>query len=78
MPKLKRTVSLEQERWEKELRARYGGMMTKRQIGIELGHANNQRWSRKFVEDLRAYGSETDAFKRYKVSDVAAKICATL
>ena len=77
MPKIKRFVPAEQKAWEDELRDRYGGMMTRRQIGIELGHGNNYRWVNRFVEDLRAYGV-TNGYPRYKVSDVAEKIYLTM
>ena len=76
MPRIKPFISYEQQAWERELRARYGGMLTRRQIGIELGHRNNMRWQAAFVADLRSYG---DGVRRYyKVADVAAKICATM
>lgn len=76
MPRVKKFVPYDQQVWEDELRQRYGGMMTKRQIGIELGHRNNYRWMDKFVADLRSYGDSVR--RRYKTSDVAEKIYRTM
>lgn len=76
MPRIKKFIPYEQQLWEDELRERYGGMMTKRQIGLELGHGKNYRWMDKFVEDLRSYGDSVR--RRYKVSDVAEKIYRTM
>lgn len=76
MPRIKEFVSYEQEQWEKELRSRYGGMMTRQQIGIETGHANNHRWQAAFVEDLRSYGDGIR--RRYRVRDVAKKIASVM
>ena len=76
MPRLKRFVSYEQQRWEDELRDRYGGMMTRQQIGVETGHANNRRWQAKFVEDLISYGDGIR--RRYRVADVAEKLARVM
>lgn len=77
MPRTKKYIPAEQKAWEDELRERYGGMMTRRQIGIELGHGNNYRWLNRFTADLRAYG-ERNGYKRFKVADVAEKIYLTM
>ena len=76
MPKTRRFIPFAQQELEDELRSRYGGMMTKRQIGLECGRVNNCRWQYRFVSDLRPYGE--GSWKRYKVSDVAAKLYATM
>lgn len=76
MPRLKKFIPYAQQEIADALYQRYGGMMTKRQIGIELGRKNNCRWQYAFVSDLRPYGD--GSWKRYKVEDVAAKIYATM
>lgn len=76
MPKIAKFTPYAQRKLYEELRDRYGGMMTRQQIGIETGHTNNRRWQAHFVEDLKSYG---DGIRRYyRTADVAEKIVKAL
>lgn len=76
MPKIAKFTPYAQRKLYEELRDRYGGMMTRQQIGIETGHTNNRRWQARFVEDLKSYG---DGIRRYyRTADVAEKIVKAL
>lgn len=76
MPRIAKVTPYEVQKWRKELTEKYGGMMTRQQIGIETGHTNNRRWQARFVEDLKSYG---DGIRRYyRTADVAEKIVKAL
>ena len=71
MPKLKILTPPGQQLIEDELRARYGGMMTAKQVGTELGvkhHSSYETWLADVPHTL------VNGHKRWRVAHVAEKI----
>lgn len=59
----------------KELQQKHpDGLMTKSQICDYCGHHNQSRWGDSFVSDLTAYTDGHGILKKYRITDVIAKL----
>lgn len=71
MPKVRMLIPPEQKAIEDELYARYGGMMDKRSVGIEIGLRGYHAIS-DWLSDVP--GTMINGRKRYRVAVIAKKI----
>jgi len=73
MPKITKLKPPEQQVIEDELRSRYGGAMSTRQVGIELGLKDTA--TKRWCEDAQVPYVQTErSARRYRVADVAKAI----
>lgn len=71
MPRTKIGIPWEQQELESELRKRYGGFMSRAEIGKEIG--KSRPTVLKWIEGMRAYHFDKIT-SRYDVRDVAKRI----